>query len=50
MTRVRLAGRIDVDAHVRFDGNEESQSEILRVERNGDMKYSGSFHRRLSAA
>ena len=50
MTRVRLAGWIDVDAHLRFDGDEESQPEILRVERNGDMKYSGSFHRRLSAA
>ena len=50
MTRVRLAGWIDVDAHMRFDGNEGSQAEILHVKGNKDMRYNGSFHGKWFAA
>lgn len=50
MTRVRMAGWCDVDAHMRFDGNEGSQAEILHVKGDKHMRYSGTFHGKLFAA
>ena len=50
MTRGRMTRSIDVDAHMRFDGNEGSQVEILHLKGNKDMRYSGFFHCKLLAA
>ena len=49
-TLARMAGWIDVDAHRRFNGNEESQAQIHLVNGYKDMRYSDSFHDELFAA
>lgn len=46
----KVAGWTDVDAHMRFDGNEESEAQILLVKGYKDMRYSESFHGKLFAA
>ncbi len=44
MVLAKMAGWIDVDAHMRFDGNKESQAEILHAKANNNIRYSESFH------
>lgn len=45
-----MARWIDVDAHIRSDGNEGSQAEILYVKGDKDMRYRDFFYGRLFAA
>ena len=50
ITLAKMAGWIDVDAHMRFNANEESQAQILFVNGYKDMRYRESFHGTLLAA